>query len=452
MTDHKILLKDTDIFDEVDLDKNKGIDLNTIAYKSSKKIWWKCKKEGHTFQATCHHRSRGSGCPSCSKYSRIITLEKSLLFLKPQVAKWWHPIKNGETRPENVSAGSSTKYWFKCARGHEFESTTSNQSKKTIVCALCSGRVPSAVNNFEKKFPHLAKQWDYKKNLKEPNKYVGGSNYKVWWICIKGHSYKQAISQRTRQNQGCNICNANISKPQIRIYAEFKSIFKKVELSKIIKKLEIDIYIPDIKIGVEYDGKYFHSKRIQKDLEKNKKIENMGISLIRVREKNLDRIGETDILLKSNTLQKKDIDKILEKFKNFSSVLKYSRKINSYLKQKEFVNNKDFNKYILSLPFPIFEKSLAFTHKDLINTWDYKKNKNIMPEQFYASNHIKVWWICDKSNHSWKASISDRAYKKAGCRICNENNRVVRFLEINKKRKGIKKKDWPDRIKKIKEF
>jgi very-short-patch-repair endonuclease len=60
---------------------------------------------------------------------------------------------------------------------------------------------------------------------------------------------------------------------------------KKVELSKIIKKLEIDIYIPDIKIGVEYDGKYFHSKRIQKDLEKNKKIENMGISLIRVREK-----------------------------------------------------------------------------------------------------------------------------------------------------------------------
>ena len=450
MTNHKILLKDSDIFNEVDLDKNKGIDFSTLAYRSAKKLWWKCKKKGHTFLATCHHRTRGSGCPGCVKYSKVITLEKSLLFLKPEIAKWWHPNKNGELKPEDVSAGTSRKFWFKCGLGHEFESPTTRQNKKTIVCARCSGRVASEERNFAKNFPDLVKQWDYKKNLKGPNEYTPGTNYKAWWTCVKGHSYKQGINQRTGQNQGCNICNANISKPQIRIYAEFKSIFKKVELSKIIKKVEIDIYIPDIKIGVEYDGKYYHSKTIQKDFKKNKKIENMGISLIRVREKNLERISEADILLKTNSLQKKDINKILEKFKNFSSSYKYVRKIDNYLEQNEFVNNKDFNKYILNLPFPIFERSLAFKHKDLVKTWDYKKNKNMTPEQFYSSNHIKVWWICDKFGHSWKASISDRAYKKAGCRICNEDNRVIRFLEMNKKRKGIKKKDWPDRAKKIK--
>ena len=449
MNSHKILLKDCDIFNEVDLKKNKDIDFNNLTYRSAKKIWWKCKKEGHTFQATCHHRTRGSGCPSCIKYSRVITLEKSLLFLKPEIAKWWHPIKNGELEPKDVSAATSSKYWFKCELGHEFESSTTHQNKKTIVCARCSGRVPSEERNFEKDFPDAAKQWDYEKNLNRPSEYTPGSNYKAWWKCAKGHSYQQAITQRTGQNQGCNICKANISKPQIRIYAEFKSIFKNVELSKIIKKIEIDIYIPDIKIGIEYDGKYYHSNRIRKDLEKNKKIKNMGISLIRVREKSLERISETDILLKTNNLQKVDIDEILESFKKFSSSYKYARKIDNYLEQNEFVNTKGFNKYILNLPFPIFEKSLAFTHKDLIKTWDYKKNKNVTPEQFTSSNKTKVWWICDKFNHSWEASISDRTYKKAGCRICNEDNRIIRFLEMNKKRKGKKKKDWPDRAKKI---
>ena len=41
MTNHKILLKDCDIFNEVDLKKNKDIDFNTLAYRSAKKIWWK---------------------------------------------------------------------------------------------------------------------------------------------------------------------------------------------------------------------------------------------------------------------------------------------------------------------------------------------------------------------------------------------------------------------------
>jgi hypothetical protein len=42
-------------------------------------------------------------------------------------------------------------------------------------------------------------------------------------------------------------------------------------LSKIIKKIEIDIYISDIKIGIEYDGKYYHKNKTLKDLEKIKK-------------------------------------------------------------------------------------------------------------------------------------------------------------------------------------
>jgi very-short-patch-repair endonuclease len=448
MTRHKILLKDCDIFDEVDLKKNKDIDFDTLTYRSGKKIWWKCKKD-HLFESTCHHRTRGSGCPYCAKGSKIITFEKSLLNLKPKLAKMWHPTKNKNLKPENVSASSMRKkYWFICEFGHEFHSTTNNKRHKTILCSFCSKRLPSKDYNLKKEYPDLTKQWDYKKNLKKPDQYTPKSSHKVWWICIKGHSYKQSIKQRTGQNQGCNICNANISRPQIRIFTEFKSIFQKVELSKIIKKIEIDIYISDIKIGIEYDGKYYHKNKTHKDLEKNKKIKDMGISLIRIREKGLKQIGQTDILLKNNNLQKEDIDQILEKIKILRFSRKYMKKIDDYLDKNEFANNKEFNKQILNLPFPILEKSFGFTHKKICEEWDYKKNKDILPEQFTASSKTKVWWICRKYKHNWEASISDRSYKNAGCRICNENNRIIRFLEINKKRKGKKKEDWPDRVNK----
>lgn len=446
MTNHRILLKNCKIFNEVDLEKNKHIDFNTLAYRSGKKIWWKCKK-GHSFEATCHHRTRGSGCPGCAKGSRLITFEKSLLNLKPKLAEMWHPTKNGNLKPENVSASSmKKKYWFICEFGHEFYSTTNNKRHKTIVCSHCSKRLPSKDYNLEKNYPHLMRQWDFEKNIKKPNEYTPKSNHKVWWICKKGHSYKQNINQKTAQNQGCNICNANISKPQIRIYAELKSIFKKVELNKKINKTEIDIFIPDINVGIEYDGSYYHKKKAHKDLNKNIKVKNMGIFLIRVREKNLAKISETDLLLKTNTLQKKDMNDLLKRLQKIKLSTEYKRKIESYLKMNNFLNNDEFNEYILNLPFPIFENSLAFTHKDLCKQWDYSKNKNVKPEQFTASNKTKVWWICVKEKHSWKATISDRTYKKAKCRICSENNKIIRFLEMNKNRKGKKKKDWPDRI------
>jgi len=47
----------------------------------------------------------------------------SLAETHPELAKQWHPSKNGELSPEKVSKGSNKKVWWKCPEGddHEWE-------------------------------------------------------------------------------------------------------------------------------------------------------------------------------------------------------------------------------------------------------------------------------------------------------------------------------------------
>ena len=48
---------------------------------------------------------------------------------------------------------------------------------------------------------------------------------------------------------------------------------------KYLSKKEIDIFIPSLKIGIEYDGKNWH-KDFNKDLKKDKLCKDNGIDLI----------------------------------------------------------------------------------------------------------------------------------------------------------------------------
>ncbi|MBO4616395.1 MAG: helicase associated domain-containing protein [Lachnospiraceae bacterium] len=54
---------------------------------------------------------------------------------------------------------------------------------------------------------------------------------------------------------------------------------------------EIDIYIPELKTGIEYDGSS-HSSRTQNDIEKTKICKRMGINLVRIRESKLPTLKD----------------------------------------------------------------------------------------------------------------------------------------------------------------
>jgi hypothetical protein len=52
---------------------------------------------------------------------RKATKERNFGTLHPELAQQWHPTKNGDLTPGQVTPGSSKKVWWKCERGHEWQ-------------------------------------------------------------------------------------------------------------------------------------------------------------------------------------------------------------------------------------------------------------------------------------------------------------------------------------------
>ncbi len=58
----------------------------------------------------------------------------------PDIAAQWHPTRNGDLRPDQMSAGTNAKVWWRCEEGHEWETRVSNRTSGGDGCPVCSGR------------------------------------------------------------------------------------------------------------------------------------------------------------------------------------------------------------------------------------------------------------------------------------------------------------------------
>jgi len=197
LNEHKELSK------EWNYKKNTPLRPENFPSGSNQKVWWKCTK-GHEWDAGINDRTHGSGCPYCS--GRRVGEDNNLKVKYPEVAKEFHPTKNGDLKPEDFTYGSKKKVWWICSKGHEWDAKILNRIYGQG-CPYCSGNRVSEDNNLKVKFPEVAKEFHPTKNgdLK-PENFTYGSNKKIWWICSKGHEWDVVISERTR-GRGCPYCS-----------------------------------------------------------------------------------------------------------------------------------------------------------------------------------------------------------------------------------------------------
>ena len=97
-----------------------------------------------------------------------------------------------------------------------------------------------------------------------------------------------------------------------------KNIFEDVINRAKINNTEIDIYIPSLEIGIEYDGYYWHKDKLNKDINKNNKLMKNNINVLRVRERGLEEINTSNgysYILSNNSTEslKKSIEWIFNK-------------------------------------------------------------------------------------------------------------------------------------------
>ena len=357
----------------------------------------------------------------------------------------WDFEKNNKDgwNPDRLTLGSGYKVGWICPLGHRYEATI-NSRHRGSGCPYCDNKkVLKGFNDLESKYPEVAKEWHPDKNgdLK-PSDVVYGSGKKVWWKCEYQHEYHKEIKARVN-SKGCPICMKALktSFPEQAIYYYIKKAFPEAinGYRDIFNNgMELDVFIPSLKIGIEYDGSAYHKiDRLKNDNLKYNICKDNGIALIRICEyehsskwrlyyRKIEIPSAKDEYLDSaiSTLcyklgKPQDVNVARDRFE-----------IQSYLTAKHI--------------------SLLDEFPELAKQWDYEKNGGLRPEQFAVHSNTKVNWICDKCGNRWEAGINERTRsdgKQTGCPKCNKKNGVKKQIEIKLQAGGSLAEQFPELMK-----
>jgi len=313
---------------------NKSFKLLSNEYKGSKiNLKWQCLKDScrEIFEISWSCILRGQGCSYCA--GKQVGLSNCLATRYPELAKEWHPTKNGNLTPYDITCGSDQDIWWQCSENpkHEWKVSILNRVFNKCNCPFCSGRYADEENNLFKNNPKLCEEWDYNKNDKKPEDYTPYSHSMIWWKCKKcGYEWKASILDRN-YNHGCPKCNK--SKGEKRSIEWFnnndfieitqKEYNKMDYLNKINNKyyisqkkfkglvgvgnglLSYDFYLPNYNLLIEYQGeqheryyKGFHKskkdflKQQEHDLRKREYAQNNNIKLLEIWYKDYNNIEE----------------------------------------------------------------------------------------------------------------------------------------------------------------
>ena len=248
-----------------------------------------CPVHGEFWQKPNKHLL-GRGCPECAKI--LIKQKKRRTFQEfeekaNEIHNWrytyHHDYKNG-----------TSKIVITCPIHGDFEQTPQKhlQGQGCPKCAINKNADRTRLNKeeFIKRADIIhnsaydyceSKYVNYKTPLKIFCHKIGHNNIEhgVFWQTPDAHL----------SGHGCPKCGNQISRgeEEIRIFLEEEcGLQVETHNNSIISPYEIDIYIPEKKIGIEYNGLIWHSTKYKKDknyhLSKTEKCNEKGIHLIHI--------------------------------------------------------------------------------------------------------------------------------------------------------------------------
>lgn len=280
---------------------------------------------------------------------------------------------------------------------------------------------------------YLMQEWDWEKNTLNPATLGFQSNQKVWWKCKYGHSWEAKINNRYN-GRGCPICRCRLktSFQEQSFYFYIKKLFIDAinGYTAIFKTgMELDIFIPSLRMGIEYDGKAWHNeKSIQKETRKYDICKNNNIFLLRIVENsNRPKVAcDYSIFVKDSKNNQYLDDAIRECLLFIFNMVNLQ---SNELFDNDFVNTKRDQNKIYEQYLVEFEKnSFAALFPEIAKEWNFEKNGELTPKMFSPHSSTKVWWKCDKG-HEWLAAINTRTSGR-GCPYCSGNFVLEGFNDL----------------------
>ncbi len=198
---------------------NENIDkILDLSVGSHKKIIWKCLEKSdcgciHTYEMEIRYKYSNNIdiCSYCNgtKYCEHQKFSK----LYPELAKCWHPTKNGDFEMDDYTPGSHYNAWWicndaECGCIHEYQQiiyvkmdSYKNLKDGQSHCTYCNDTHCDYHKSLAYLRPELLEEWDYELNGDlDPKTIHLNSNKIINWICKKGCKYKNEIVTNDKIN------------------------------------------------------------------------------------------------------------------------------------------------------------------------------------------------------------------------------------------------------------
>ena len=404
---------------EWDWEKNNELGLypDKLTCGSNKNVWWRCEK-GHEWKAKINNRVyKNNSCPYCAG-RKICLGYNDLATTHPTLSSEWHPSKNGSLTPKEVSKGTTKKVWWLGKCGHEWEDSVCHRTNGRN-CPICAGKqIIMGHNDLDTMYPDIAAEWHPTKNGSlTPKMVTPGTDNKVWWLGRCGHEWKASIYSRVN-GTGCPHCLAerHTSFPEQAILYYMQKITLAENRNTQFGK-EIDIWLPDLSIGIEYNGFWHHNKE-KSDLQKISFFSKMGIRIITVKEGQYNAVQGDVIQYIYSAKNKDSLNWAIKEL--FQLIGLDTSKINVSSDASEI-----YFQYITLCK----ENSLLKHYPNLAKEWHPTKNGAMSPEQILPKSDKLVWWQCSRG-HEWQATPNARTSLNRGCPYCSGKKVLMGFNDL----------------------
>ena len=309
------------------------------------------------------------------------------------------------------------------------------------------------------------KEWDFEKNSSigiVPDNLGAQSNSYAYWVCRFGHHWKAKINNRYN-GRGCPICKKKMhaSFPEEAVFFYVKQKYPDAINSYrdcFFNGMELDIFIPSLNIGIEYDGVAWHkSEGLEKERTKYEICKQHSIKLIRIKE-NIshykDRIilnVADDIILmrqpfSSNNnsyylldavirtllakINGEDTDSVIPlSFDNITSEnLIANGPLRFFINDGIIDTKRDKNLILESYLISLENNSLEKVFPEIAKMWHPTLNGNLKPSMFSHGTNTTAWWL-GPCGHEWESSITvmTRGY---GCPYCSGQRVLKGFNDL----------------------
>lgn len=246
-------------------------------------------RNNHTFSMSNKTFRKSPYCRACKRHKENID----------RTEKYREKLlRHGLTiHKHTIIKNNTTKFRARCANGHKFTTNIMNLHPK-YACPICSNKKMSenkrlSIDEVVKKLDGIGIDYisgDYKNNRSI-----------IVAKCQKeGHLIEKKFGEIVLVNKGCVECRGNLrhSSKEMDLYNFVKGLCPDAKHGDrmVLEGKEIDIYVPSLKIGIEFDGIYWHSDAAGKGkdyhISKTRLAEKKSVKLIHIFENEWDNSAD----------------------------------------------------------------------------------------------------------------------------------------------------------------